>query len=145
MLDTRVCCACVNRSAITEFGTLLKRHTLVPSPTIPIHFVAWLEKGRGNSQKCNSQAITVRWNPRYVVTALKIAPTQTKGDNPILWKWNAINANVRCFTVVSAITECWHTKFQHVTYVWFVESLQKHGKIHCQSPSWGLGSQQWSH
>ena len=72
-LDTRVCRACANRSAITEVGTLLKWHTLVPSPTIPLHTVAWLKKGRGNSLKCNSA--TVRWNPRHVVTALKIAPT----------------------------------------------------------------------
>ena len=79
-LHTRVCRACANRSAITEVGTLLKRHTLVPSPTIPQHYVAWLEKGRGNSLKLQPcqllrPAITVRWNTRHVVTALKIAPT----------------------------------------------------------------------
>ena len=43
-LDTRVCRTCANRSAITEVGKLLKRHTLVPSPTILLHSVAWLKK-----------------------------------------------------------------------------------------------------
>ena len=47
-LDTCICRACVYRSAITEVGTFLKRHTLVPSLTIPLHSVAWIEKGRGN-------------------------------------------------------------------------------------------------
>ena len=56
----RVCRACANRSAITEVGTLLKRHKLVPSPTIPLHSVAWLEKGRGNSLKCNSANFSAR-------------------------------------------------------------------------------------
>ena len=78
-----------NRSAITEVGTLLKQHMLVLSPTIPLHSIAWL-KGAGENnlkmQQCQllCQAITVRWNPRHVVTALKIAPTLTKWDNPIL-------------------------------------------------------------
>ena len=57
-LDTSVCRACANRS--TEVGTLLKRHTLVPSPTIPLHSVAWLEKGRGNSLKCNRDNFSAR-------------------------------------------------------------------------------------
>ena len=64
---------------------------------------------------------------------------------PVLWKLDTMKANVRCFTIVSAITECWHSKFRHVRYVLFGESLQKHSKIHCQSQSRGLGSQQWSH
>ena len=59
-LDTSVCRACANRSAITEVGTLLKWHTLVPSPTIPLHSVAWLEKGRGNSLKCNRANFSAR-------------------------------------------------------------------------------------
>ena len=59
-LDTRVCRACANLSAITEVGTILKRHTLVPSPTIPLHSVAWLEKGRGNSLKCNRANFSAR-------------------------------------------------------------------------------------
>ena len=61
------------------------------------------------------------------------------------WKSNTIKANARRFTVVSVNTECWHTKFRHARYVWFGESLQKHAKIHCQSPCRGLESQQWSH
>ena len=36
---------------ITQVGTLWKRHTLVPSPTPPIHSVAWFEKGRGDKFK----------------------------------------------------------------------------------------------
>ena len=56
----RVFRACANRSAITEVGTLLKRHTVVPSPTIPLHSVAWLEKGRGNSLKCNGANFSAR-------------------------------------------------------------------------------------
>ena len=59
-LDTRVCRACANRSAITEVGTLLKRHTLVPSPTIPLHSVAWLEGRWGNSLKCNRANFSAR-------------------------------------------------------------------------------------
>ena len=47
---------------------------------------------------------------------------------PVLWKLNTMKANVRCFTIVSAITECWHSKFRHVRYVLFGESLQKHSK-----------------
>ena len=39
-MDKRVCRASAYRSAITEVGTLLKRHTLDPSPTIPLHSVA---------------------------------------------------------------------------------------------------------
>ena len=52
--------ACANRPAITEVGRLLKRHTLVPSPTIPLHSVAWIEKGQGNSLKCNSANFSAR-------------------------------------------------------------------------------------
>ena len=35
--------ALIGPQDFTEVGTLLKRHTLVHSPTIPIHSVAWLE------------------------------------------------------------------------------------------------------
>ena len=54
-------------------------------------------------------------------------------------------ANACCFTIVSAIAEYWHTKFQHVRYVLFGESLQKHSKCIAKSPSRGLKSQQKSH
>ena len=47
---------------------------------------------------------------------------------PKIWKSNTMKANARCFTVVLAITECWHTIFRHVRYVKFGESLQKHSK-----------------
>ena len=40
----RICCTCANRSAITQVGTLLKRHTLVPSPTAPLYSIAWLKR-----------------------------------------------------------------------------------------------------
>ena len=43
-----------------KLAHFLKRHMLVPSPTIPLHSVAWLEKGRGNSLKCNSANFSVR-------------------------------------------------------------------------------------
>ena len=35
--------ALIGPQDFTEVGTRLKRHTLVPSPTIPLHSVAWLE------------------------------------------------------------------------------------------------------
>ena len=35
---------------------------------------------------------------------------------------DTIKTNARGFSVVSAITECWHTKFQHVRYVYFGET-----------------------
>ena len=78
------------------------------------------------------------WRQSLVFTALKNWVSQ-------FWKSNTIKANARRFTVVLAITERWHTTFRHVRYIWFGESLQKHAKIHCQSPSRGLGNQQWSH
>ena len=46
----------------------------------------------------------------------------------MLEKSDTIKANARGFRVVSTITECWHTKFRHVRYVCFSESLQKHWK-----------------
>ena len=46
----------------------------------------------------------------------------------MLEKSDTIKANARGFSVVSTITECWHTKFRHVRYVHFSESLQKHWK-----------------
>ena len=52
--------ALIGPQDFTEVGTLLKRHTLVPSPTIPLHSVVWLEKGRGNSLKCNSANFSAR-------------------------------------------------------------------------------------
>ena len=38
---------------------------------------------------------------------------------------NKIKANGRCFTVVSAIAECWHIKFRHVRRVWFGENREQ--------------------
>ena len=35
-----------------QVGTLLKRHTLVPSPPPPLDSVAWCKRCRGNSLKC---------------------------------------------------------------------------------------------
>ena len=46
----------------------------------------------------------------------------------MLEKWDTIKANARGFSVVLTITELWHTKFRHVRYVYFSESLQKHWK-----------------
>ena len=47
----------------------------------------------------------------------------------MLEKSDTIKANARRFSVVLTITECWHTKFWHVRYVYFSESLQKHWKF----------------
>ena len=58
---------------------------------------------------------------------------------------STIKVNARCFTVVSAVTQYWHTKFRHVRYVWFGESLQKHSKFIANLLSQVEGSQQWSH
>ena len=56
----------------------------------------------------------------------------------MLEKSDAIKANARGFSVVSTITECWHTKFRHVRYVYFSESLQKHWKsiANCRVDDW---------
>ena len=55
------------------------------------------------------------------------------------WKnQDTIKANACGFSIVSTITECWHTKFRHVRYVYFSESLQKHWKsiANCQVEDW---------
>ena len=124
-----------------QVGTLLKRHTLVPSPPPPLHSVAWCKRGLPTSPPGGHSLAESRHVVLDVICLMFTAlPTVSQ-----FWKTNTVKANARCFTVVSAITECWHTKFQHVRYVWFGESLQKHSKIHCPSPSRGLWSQQWSH
>ena len=46
----------------------------------------------------------------------------------MLEKSDTVKANAHGFSVVSTITECWHTKFRYVRYVYFSESLQKHWK-----------------
>ena len=38
---------------------------------------------------------------------------------------NEMKANERCFTLVSAIAECWHIKFRHVRFVSFGENWQQ--------------------
>ena len=62
---------------------------------------------------------------------LKIAPG-------LLEKSDTIKANARGFSVVTTITECWHTKFGHVRYVYFRESLQKLWKsiANCRVEDW---------
>ena len=130
-----------------QVGTLLKRHMLVPVPTPPLHPFHEI-KGAGKTVTTSPSGDSTAggilacggWHESLVFTALKCWVSK-------FWKSNTIKANARRFAVVSAIinTECLHTKFLHVRYVWFGESLQKHAKIHCQSPSRGLGSQQWSH
>ena len=93
-------------------------------PTPPLHTVAWFEKGRGNSLKCNSVNFSAR--------------RSQSGGIPARGVMTDVKTNARRFTVVSVITECWHTKFRHVKYVWFVESLQKHAKsiVNCRVQDW---------
>ena len=43
-------------------------------------------------------------------------------------KSDKIKVNPSCFTVLSAITGCWHTKLRHVRYVKFGDNLQKRSK-----------------
>ena len=132
--------ALIGPQDFTEVGTLLKRHTLVPSLLflyIPLHDLSSAGETVLNATVPTSPPgdHSQVESPARGYCAKNSAYINKAGRN-------TIKANVRCFTVVSAIAEFWHTKFQHVRYVWFVESLQKHAKIHCQLPSRGLGSQQ---
>ena len=44
-----------------QVGTLeAKRHTLVPSPTPPLHSAAWFKRGRGNRLKCYRANVSAR-------------------------------------------------------------------------------------
>ena len=95
--------------------------------------MAWNQRGWGNSRNATSANFSARWTQSGGIRvwplmtfawwlmftwALKIAPG-------LLEKSDTIKANARCFSVVSTITEWWHTKFGHVRYVYFRESLQK--------------------
>ena len=60
----------------------------------------------------------VLWHRSQVFTALNIVLLPTKPASPVF----NVKQNGHCFTVVSAISECWHIKFRHVRCVWHGKS-----------------------
>ena len=94
-----------------QVGTLLKRHTLVPSPRPPLHYIAGGERGQGNSLKCFRANFSARQSQSGGIPARGVwchMPyvywTKNSTDGiPVLWKSNMIKANAHCFTVVSPL------------------------------------------
>ena len=114
-------CTCANWSAQSPEVGILNEVTYagsLPYASATLHCMR--PRGRGISLNATGANFSARWtivwrNPArgsdVVFTKLKIARRPNAGTR------NTIKANARCFTVVLAITQYWHTKFRHVRYV----------------------------
>ena len=66
------------------------------------------------------------WRLPWVYCANDITDVNEARYPKTCWKPDTVKSNARCFIVVSAIIESWHTQFRHVKYLWFGKRLQEH-------------------